>query len=220
MSIDYTTDPIFELYQSICPDEMSGFSAKHLYQYIERNICIADLNSSSSKASFLSLGKNIKNAIHIQAISLFLYTLLDQDKDGLVGYKDMNICRQKFLFWMSPVGDSESLATKQEYNESGRERFRHISLMCGSYQEISLAALESICIQKLPMYVPSRTIMARFAALFLISILSSEKHIPLSNRSITQEDWLTGIQSIYNSLQNLRDQEQIERTKHYLSSDR
>lgn len=219
MSIDYITDPIFELYQSICPDEMSGFSAKHLYQYIERNICGEHFNSSTSKVSFLSMGKNIKNTIHIKAISLFLYTLLDQDKDGLVGYNDMNICRRKFLFWMAPTKDSGIMSTKQAYIASGKERFRHISLMCGSYQEISLTALEGVCIEKLPMYVPSRANMAHFVALFLISILSTQKHIPLSSRSITQKDWLIGIEAIYNSLSNLLEQEQIENENNYLSSD-
>ena len=193
------TNPVNEIYKSIVPSGMDGFSAKHLFQYLDRYIFGA-IQSSQSNQSWFSIGTNLKNTVHFQAVSLFLFTQLDTDNDGLVGLKDIEVCSRRLLFWMSPLQTASQGNKDKEYIIEGQKRFRHISLLCGSYNHLTLQSLHSIFIDKLPKFVPSRGNMAHIASLLLLHLISSAHHLPLSERTITQQDWNNCILGIYKSL--------------------
>ena len=193
------TNPIYEIYKSIVPSGMNGFSAKHLFQYLDRYIFGA-IQSSQSNPSWFSMGKNLKNTVHFQAVSLFLFTQLDIDNDGLVGLKDIEVCSRKLLFWMSPLQNSPQGNHDKEYIIEGQKRFRHISLLCGNYNHLTLQSLHGIFIDKLPKFVPSRGNMAHIASLLLLHVISNSNHLPLSERIITQQAWNNCILGIYKSL--------------------
>ena len=193
------TNPINEIYKCIVPTGMDGFSAKHLFQYLERYIFVS-IQSSHQNHSWFSMGKNLKNTVHLQAVSLFLFTQLDTDNDGLVGLKDIEVCSRKLLFWMSPLSSTSKGSSDKEYLIEGQKRFRHISLLCDNYSHLTLQSLHGVFIDKLPKFVPSRGNMAHIAALLLLHLLSSANHIPLPERVITQQDWNNCILGIYRSL--------------------
>jgi len=193
------TNPIHEIYKCIVPVGMDGFSAKHLFQYLERYI-FTTIQSSQHTHSWISMGKNLKNTVHFQAVSLFLFTQLDTDNDGLVGLKDIEVSSRKLLFWMSPLPTSSTKICDKEYIIEGQKRFRHISLLCGSYNHLTMQALHGIFIDKLPKFVPSRANMAHIASLLLLHLISNASHLPLSERIITQQDWNNCILGIYKSL--------------------
>ena len=193
------TNPINEIYKGIVPSGMDGFSAKHLFQYLDRYIFGA-IQSSHPSPSWLSVGQNFKNTIHFQAVSLFLFTQLDTDSDGLVGLQDIKVTSRKLLFWMSPLPTGSMRIGDEEYIMEGQKRFRHISLLCGTYNHLNLQSLHGIFIDKLPKFVPSRGNMAHIASLLLLHLISSAHHLPLSERTITQQDWNNCILGIHKYL--------------------
>ena len=193
------TNPIYEIYKCVVPPGMDGFSAKHLFQYLERYIFGA-IQSSHQNNSWFAVGQNFKKTVHLQAVSLFLFTQLDTDNDGLVGIEDIEICSRKLLFWMSPLAQGSHGGSDKEYLMEGQKRFRHISLLCGNYNHLNLQSLHGIFIDKLPKFVPSRKNMAHIASLLLLHLLSDANHLPLSERTITQQNWNNCILGIYRSL--------------------
>ena len=84
------TNPIHEIYKSIVPSGMDGFSAKHLFHYLERYV-FTTIQSSQKTHSWFDKGKNLKNTVHFQAVSLFLFTQLDTDNDVSQWIDDIDI---------------------------------------------------------------------------------------------------------------------------------
>ena len=193
------TNPIHEIYKSIVPSGMDGFSAKHLFHYLERYV-FTTIQCSEKTQSWFDKGKNLKNTVHFQAVSLFLFTQLDTDNDGLVGLKDIEVNSRKLLFWMSPLPTGSMRICDKEYIMEGQKRFRHISLLCGNYNHLNLQALHGIFVDKLPKFVPSRGNMAHIASLLLLHLISTAQHLPLSERIITQQDWNNCILGIHKYL--------------------
>ena len=205
MSIENYSDPITEIFKRVVPCDLRGFSAKHLLKYLETYIIVdAKHLQHRKKRPLMSIGKNFRDSLQLQAVSLYLFTILDQDKDGLVDKNDLELCRRKFLFWLAPVEFYNSIPSLEEHLISGKKRFRHIALLCGAYNQISLQSLEALCIEKLPLYVPSRKSMSAIAAQILLHLLSTQHHIPLPERVITQQDWLANIKVLYSTLHHQR----------------
>jgi hypothetical protein len=99
-----------------------------------------------------------------------------------------------------PTSSSSSGTCDKEHIIEGQKRFRHISILCGTHNHLTMKALHGIFIDKLPKFVPSRGNMAHIASLLLLHLISSANHQPLSERIITQQDWNNCILGIYKSL--------------------